>query len=221
MGYDNNRQRESLSALMDNQADEVELRRVLKSVSTDDELRATWHRYQLASAAMRRELPPRMVDLSSRISEAVSDEPRPKPGLSRFLQPLGRVAVAASVAVVAVLGVQQMQPMAPATGEQQPETAGVSAPERPDSPQFQLPAGYDFPPVTGRTVSAGSQPAQSSRQPVVVVKQEHLRPDVPNQAEVENYLNLIMQQHTRQAAGNSGQGMMPYARLPQEAADAP
>ena len=37
---------ESLSAVMDNEADELELRRVLAS-SGDEELRSTWSRYHM------------------------------------------------------------------------------------------------------------------------------------------------------------------------------
>ena len=38
---------ESLSALMDNEADELELRRVLAACGEDAEMRAAWSRYQL------------------------------------------------------------------------------------------------------------------------------------------------------------------------------
>jgi len=42
---------ESLSAVMDNEADELELRRVL-SATDDADTRATWSRYPVARAAM-------------------------------------------------------------------------------------------------------------------------------------------------------------------------
>ncbi|MDX2350026.1 MAG: sigma-E factor negative regulatory protein, partial [Porticoccus sp.] len=67
--------KESLSALMDGQADELEVRRVLKGVSEDDELRDTWRRHQMAAAAMRRELPMQVVDYSSAIRSAIEHEP--------------------------------------------------------------------------------------------------------------------------------------------------
>ena len=47
---------ESLSAVMDNEADELELRRVLAAAGDDAELRGTWSRYQLARAVMHKEL---------------------------------------------------------------------------------------------------------------------------------------------------------------------
>ena len=49
----NERINESLSALMDGEADELEVRRLLNQLEQDDELRATWHRYQLLGAVMR------------------------------------------------------------------------------------------------------------------------------------------------------------------------
>ena len=40
--------RESLSAVMDGEANELEMERVLKHAVTDEETRATWTRYHLA-----------------------------------------------------------------------------------------------------------------------------------------------------------------------------
>ena len=46
---------ESLSALMDNEADELEVRRVLQAAEQDPALRSTWSRYQVARAVMHKE----------------------------------------------------------------------------------------------------------------------------------------------------------------------
>lgn len=46
---------ETLSAVIDNEADELELRRVLAACGEDAELRSTWSRYQLARSVMHRE----------------------------------------------------------------------------------------------------------------------------------------------------------------------
>ncbi len=46
------RLRESLSALMDDETNELELERLLKSVGTDDELRGTWVRYNAVRAVV-------------------------------------------------------------------------------------------------------------------------------------------------------------------------
>jgi len=68
---------ESLSALMDGEASEMELRRILKSSDADKEsIDKRWMRYHLASDAMRGEVElPSVMDLSSSISAAIADEP--------------------------------------------------------------------------------------------------------------------------------------------------
>jgi sigma-E factor negative regulatory protein RseA len=212
MGDNQEYRDEALSALMDGETDELELRRTLKSLAEDPGQRRKWQRYQLASAAMRRELPPQMVDLSSRISESLAREQPHRPSINRFLQPLGKVAIAASVAAIAVLGVQNWQLSvpggAPDTAVAESATAGQVS-----GPQFQLPAGYDYPPVGGRTVSAGSAPQVSNRSVYVVGPTDA---ELPSKTEIEGYLNRMMQWHTENAAATKSQGMMPYARLPQE-----
>ena len=45
--------KEALSAAMDGEADEFELRRVIDEIGRDDELHATWERYHLARAALQ------------------------------------------------------------------------------------------------------------------------------------------------------------------------
>ena len=213
----NNRIEEALSALMDNEAAELETHRAVKGVAQDSDLRDTWHRYQLASAAMKRDLPPRMVDLSGRISAALDEEKSHKPSLRNFLQPMGKVAVAASVALVAVLGVQQLQ-VSSSPGVSQPaaEVAEAATGVSGDSgaSQFQLPAGFDLPPVSARTVSAGSSFEQQAR-PTLVVSRRPVA-DIENEQAIREFLNRKMEQHTQNAAfTSSSQGILPLARLPQ------
>ena len=45
---------ESLSALMDNEADDLEVRRVLQATAQDSALRGTWGRYQMARSVLHR-----------------------------------------------------------------------------------------------------------------------------------------------------------------------
>jgi len=47
------RMRESLSALMDDEADDLELARVLRALDEDDDVSGAWSRYHLASAVLR------------------------------------------------------------------------------------------------------------------------------------------------------------------------
>lgn len=105
---------ESLSALMDDQADELEVRRVLQACEQDQALRDTWARYQLARAVMHKEPWQGQVDLSAGIAAALADEPTPvasQPEQSRrtaWWPRMGRVAVAASVTLAVLIGVRMV-----------------------------------------------------------------------------------------------------------------
>lgn len=205
--------KESLSALMDGQADELEVRRVLKSISEDDELRDTWRRHQMAAAAMRRELPVQVVDYSSAIRDAIEDEPAigTNTAVGRFLKPLGRFAVAASVTAIAVLGVQQYgQPVNTTAPLASVEEVQVDIGE----PQLRTAAEFGIPRVTARTVSTSSNPAQGYTAPQSVVQVSNVVPDQVTREQVQAYLNELMLQHTEHAAMNTNQGMLPFARMP-------
>ena len=69
------RLRESVSALMDDQADELEVRRVMKAMDDDEELVRQWDRYHLIQAAMKSELIESSSCVASRISAAIAEEP--------------------------------------------------------------------------------------------------------------------------------------------------
>ncbi|MBQ0808046.1 MAG: sigma-E factor negative regulatory protein [Porticoccus sp.] len=205
--------KESLSALMDGQADELEVRRVLKGVSEDDELRDTWRRHQMAAAAMRRELPMQVVDYSSAIRNAIEHEPKlgSETRVGRLLKPLGRFAVAASVAAIAVVGVQQY-------AQTVNKTAPLAAVEEVHvdlgTPQLRTAAEFGIPPVTARTVSTSSNPGQGYTAPQSVVQVSNVVPDQITREQVQAYLNELMLQHTEHAAMNTNQGMLPFARMP-------
>ena len=96
---------ESLSAVMDNEADELEVRRVLAACE-DGPLRATWSRYQVARAVMHKDLLEPRLDIAAAVSAALASEAAPakvKTASTNAWSGWGRLAVAASV-TVAVLG---------------------------------------------------------------------------------------------------------------------
>lgn len=116
--------RESLSAVMDDVAQPLELQRVLKACESDEQVRLQWARYQLASAALKREASIASVslDFSDRVRQAIVAEPcyaqqsfaapnnqaSKVSYLDRFWQPVAGLAVAASVTMVMVLGAQRI-----------------------------------------------------------------------------------------------------------------
>src|SRR5690554_2104010 len=70
--------RESLSALMDNEATELELRRVLKQAKDDPDLLDHWQRYHLVRDVIHQQASaPAPVSLLAGIREAINEEALP------------------------------------------------------------------------------------------------------------------------------------------------
>lgn len=222
---------ESLSALMDNQATELELQRLLKASATDSELQATWARYQLASAAVRGDLPSLApIDFASRVSAAIAAEetysqttdtsseitPISKSGVVAmpWWQNLGRAAIAASVAGALVVGVQQYQATAPqavnfaATSQQVAPVA-----EAPENKLTNLPSGINAPALSARTVAmqSGYEARPQENRRVMFVPRQTTAP-VYNE-EISTYVNQLIEEHSDNASLNSGQGMLPFTRV--------
>ena len=101
---------ETISALLDNEADSMELRRFLKSCEQDPTLLETWERYSLVQAALHESAKPVNASLSQGISEQIELQVP----LSAKLAPVQlywkdgftKMAIAASVAAVFLVAVQ-------------------------------------------------------------------------------------------------------------------
>lgn len=112
--------KERLSALVDNELDELDEHRVHAALTDDAALRRTWERYHLARSALHQELeiilPP---DMAERVSRRIAGEPSGAGSYRhhRLARLAGTLALAASVAAVAILGVQRVNapPQQPAT----------------------------------------------------------------------------------------------------------
>lgn len=226
---------ESLSALMDNQASELEIQRLLKALDADPELKSTWSRYQIASAGLKKDLPVMASsDFAARISAAIDAEEtyslQSQPATQqianqsaggnviamplRWWQQAGRVAVAASVAGALIVGVQQYQAVAPQTAEfaaNNPVTAPVAVNN--ETKAANLPSGINAPALSARTVAVQSgyesRPQENRR--VMFVPRQQAAP-IYNE-DVSIYVNQLIQEHTDNASINSGQGMLPYTRV--------
>ncbi|PUA26535.1 MAG: mucA [Cellvibrio sp. 79] len=220
---------ESLSALMDNEASELELQRLLKALDADPEVKTTWSRYQVASAGLKGKLPVMASsDFAARISAAIDAEetysqqsaPKKQNAVadnivvvpSSWWQQLGRAAIAASVAGALVVGVQQYQAIAPQSSEIAANTAATN-PAAPESKAVNLPSGINAPALSARTVAVQSgyeSRPQESRQVMFVPRQEAV--PVHNE-DITTYVNQLIQEHTDNASLNGGQGMLPYTRV--------
>ncbi|WP_241521115.1 sigma-E factor negative regulatory protein [Kineobactrum sediminis] len=194
------RLRESLSALMDDEANELELERVLSQIGEDDELRSTWVRYNAARAAVTAQPVVNLnLDISRRVSAAIAAEAAAaSSGTSawqRLLRPVGSFAVAASVTATVVFGGQQLFQ----AGGGDPDFA---------SP---LPAAGVSP--VGFVNSVGAMPVRASygTQPI-----PQLQPAARTAYKelARQRMEQYMQEHAGQAALNSPQGLVPYARVP-------
>jgi sigma-E factor negative regulatory protein RseA len=212
---------ESISALMDNQASELELQRILKASEQDAEVKATWARYQVASAALRGEQTPvftaaAMSDFSARMSAAIDAEdalvaqPAAKPQQGWRYQ-LGRVALVASVAGGMILGVGELN-LGAAVSTQVASNAPAVAPAVVDQ-AVTLPSGINSPMINTRTVAVQTgyetRPQENRR----VMFQPRQASAVVSDEEVSRYVNQMIKEHSDNAAMNSGQGVLPYARV--------
>jgi len=228
-----NRLNESLSALMDSEANDIEIRRILKELDANDsalavEIRGKWRRYHLASAVISKDNVS-TVDYSIAVSDAIDSEVTHKMnpltkifsrsgilavGASLGISSAGPFAVAASVALVAVLGVQNVSnPLGGADQASQFDQSDKMMGENSTGPANQFPAGWQLPVETqARTVSAsGFNGARQYPQPIVAVKQ--VTKAQYSEQEVRLYLADILAKHSSHAALNSNQSMLPFARI--------
>lgn len=127
---------ETLSAVMDNEADELELRRVLAACGEDAELRSTWSRYQLARSVMHREPTLPKLDIAAAVSAALADEAAPPKAEKGPWRMVGRLAVAASVTLAVLAGVRLYNQSARATIRRQwyRERAALRSGSQPGKP---------------------------------------------------------------------------------------
>ena len=106
------RSKESLSAMLDNEADDLEIRRILKSSEPDQDqhqdLLDPWERYNLVQSAIQDSALPVSSELSKRIAEKIDLEAVPVAPAAKFnwQQGMAKLAVAASVALVFTFAIQ-------------------------------------------------------------------------------------------------------------------
>ena len=199
----NERMGESLSALMDEEANELELERVLAQLAADDELRQAWKRFNLRRHAVQgHQLAHLDWDISERVQSAIADAPlkdRSSNRVSlkqRLVRPLTSFAVAASVAATVVIGGQQLAQVGGADEYGADRSVATSA-----SPVGMLNSLG----ATAVRASYGTQ-AIPVLQPATRTAYDEL---------AQRRLRKYMQDHAEQAALNSPQGLLPFARIPE------
>jgi negative regulator of sigma E activity len=115
---------ESLSAFMDGEAQELELRRSIRDIPVTPELREKWFRYHLASSIIQQQnhYPVTSIKLADEVRRAILQIDSSSVGdlggasdnqsvVGVWQKSASRFAVAASVAIAVVVGVQWQQKM--------------------------------------------------------------------------------------------------------------
>jgi len=191
------RLRESLSALMDDEANELEVERVLSQFSDNAELRETWVRYHRVRGSLSGQVQSSAsLDISSRVMAAIeSGEEQPAVSVrERLWRPVASFAVAPSAAATVVLGGQQLVQLS--GGQYQDRSTYAS----------------NVSPV-GLVNAVGATPVRASfgTRPVPV-----LQPATNEAYErlARQRLKHYSQEHAEQAALNTPQGLIPFARVP-------
>ncbi|WP_372864925.1 sigma-E factor negative regulatory protein [Spongiibacter sp.] len=183
--------RESLSALMDGEASDMELRRLLRS--GDTELRKEWAAFHRNQQLMHDgELAFAELDVSERVMAAIDQQPALRSS-GGWRQALTGVAVAASVAAVVVFaGSERM------LGGDKVMFAAAKEGEAAVSGGRVYPAQMS--PATGGVAVNATATAIPSMSPAV-------------RSDADKRFDTLLRKHTERASLNSGQGFVSYARV--------
>ena len=149
--------RESLSALMDDEADELELRRILRALPGNPELSAAWQRYHTVRASLHNEIHSRpAVNLLAGINARLAAEADAYPSVVRgrvlrsgILRYLGQGAIAASVALAALMSISLLQ------------NGGVDAPLSADVAEATVAPAVETPVLNGDYTTTASELART------------------------------------------------------------
>jgi sigma-E factor negative regulatory protein RseA len=187
--------RESLSALMDGEANELEIERVLKN-SEEHSVRNTWLRYHRVREVLHSDTGEfSHVDVSAQVMAAIASESQstaaPVSAWHKLVRPAASFAVAASVFAAVLVGSQFYGLVGPATG--------------------------DGPALAARVSTVGMVNTQGG----AAVRASYAAPATRAAAGSRNLYDKLAQQrlqrymlsHTEEVSLNAPQGMMPYARV--------
>ncbi|WP_346798723.1 sigma-E factor negative regulatory protein [Halomonas sp. Bachu 37] len=232
--------RESLSALMDSESDELELRRILKSLPGDADAADTWRRYHLARSVMQRDHDVDLTtDLSAGIMARLQDEPAPgverddavpaRHGIS-FARGAG---VAAAVSLMVITGVQFYSGF---SGEGAGSSDMASSPEQRQVQPVNLGSSTASMPSVASNATSGAQTAsvsaempvfeqtpfrmnnRASQSQLMNVGSSMANPTTPNQGALQldgeqvRLLQSYLDRHAEGAAYGSGEGWLPLLR---------
>lgn len=217
---------ESLSAMVDNEASELEMRRVLKSMDDNPEMLERWRRYHLIGSVMRKEHgisstnPSSLVSsisntLSREADASTGERESTRSGASGTLRDvLNKTAIAASFAASLVLGFNYLGTVDEGTGENTlaSNSLNSSQVEEPMSVVTHAPIGFELPAPEARTVSMTS----SGSATMLGAESRAASPiylDDITDYETQEMLNYLLIQHAERASAHGSLGIMPFARV--------
>lgn len=162
------RSTESISALMDGEVADFELRRTLDRMEQEPELGEAWQRYHLIRSVMRNEeVAPPELDISSQVMAAIAEEPAleiaPEADTEKaserkrfqFWKPVASMAAAASVTAMVILGVQS-------TGTSQPDQIADTR------PAYTLPTGAVSEDIVRAQFGSNPMMAEAGQMPEII-----------------------------------------------------
>ena len=184
--------RESLSALMDGEASEIELHRILSCVE-DSELRAAWSGMHRNSDLMRGSAQIANIDISGAVRRSIGNinaVPATERSFGGVRRSLASFAIAASVTAVVVFSGQQL----------------LTSPDTRAPRSIGSPGLVNSPAAVPVRASFGSRQEQSSRvlQPAAGAGYQEM---------ARQRLRKYSQAHVEDAALNTPQGFLPLARV--------
>lgn len=201
--------RESVSALVDGETSELELRRLLAE-NNSETVRTSWTSYHRIRDVMAgsdtASSTYRNLDISARVSAAIADEPvlaaSSKPS-ANWWRPVTSFAVAASVAAAVVVGIRGANPLDPL------QQVGPAVEQSVAVNRVYLP--QNAPAFTGQNRAGGGVVVNSvaSTNGPGGLAASRAAADLEAQKRLDQYLL----RHTERAALNNGQGIISYARV--------
>lgn len=200
--------KESLSALMDNEAHEIETHRVLNALRQDPALKDIAFSYQLIGETLRKETNAFAgVDLSSTIGDAIADEPvlgaetDEKPTASGW-QSLNRFVVAASVTLAVIVGAQFWSGQDSSNDGLDGFAEVQREPAKSAADNGMLAADYG-----ALSVLAGYGSEQKGLSPSQLSRARVFADNVARER-----FSAYMLQHAEQQSSYAGQGVLPFVR---------
>lgn len=209
---------ESLSALVDGEISEFELRRLLNELDGDDadSLKGSWRTHHLGASAVRGEdMGFASVDLSASISAAIDQESEHSAVPLSVVKPVARAwnylaksAVAASVAAAVIFSAGQYgSGVAGLDAGNSVQTASSTA-----GPSG-LPVGFGASAIEAQTVGTQTRGHLLEHSPVLALPESAMGSTPVSEVQVREFLQRVMTQHADQASLNSNRGLLPYARV--------